>query len=818
MDTLSRELRASLRRLAKTPGFTAVVLLTLTLSLGATTTIFTLVNSVMLRNLPFPAAERLVSSAHTAPGLNMPRFPHSEATFLLDQQQSKVAEAVAIYDDRGMSLTSGGDPARLRAAAVTASFFDVLSARPALGRLLRSEDQLPSAAPVVILSDRLWHERFGADPGLLGKTIELDGVLREVVGITAPRFSFPNPEIRLFVPMQFDPARPNSGNFDYEGIARLAPGKTPADFEAELNRLLFTLPDVFPGDITREILEQAKMAAIVHPLLEETVRDVKPTLFLLLASVGLILAIACANVANLFLVRSEGRLKEMAIHTALGAGGRRLLGSLLTESLLLTLASGAFGLALAALATKLVRGLEAATIPRLGEISIDLTVVAFTFGLCLVAALVVSASPALRLREKKGLAGVLRDGTRSATVGRERRFARNLLVGTQVALALVLLAGSGLLLKSFWQLSEVHPGFEAQNVLTLRLAVPKSGYPDEIAVDRYYTAVLERVRALPGVEAAGAAQNVPLTDGHSNSGMSIEDFPRGPNELPFLVSNLRATPGYFEAMGIPLRAGRTFLPSDTVDRTGAVVVSEAFAKKYWPQGSALGKRLKNGINEIDKWFTIVGVVGDVRDEKLADAPADLVYFPQVGPEGADHWASWGMGLAIKSKTNPEGLAEAVRQAVWSVDPKVPIARLEPMQRVLERATAGPRLTLLLLLFGAGAALALGALGIYGVLSYLVGHRTREIGVRMALGARREHVVRSVVAQGALVVACGMAVGLAGALGLMRYLGSLLYEVSPTDPTILAGTASLLAAVALTACYLPARRAAAIEPVEALRRE
>ncbi len=816
-------LKPVLRRLLASPGFTLVTVLTLALGLGANSAIFSVVNSVLLKPLPFRDAGRLVGVWNSAPGVNMPKFEHSEATYLLFRQHNRSFEDIAILAEQSSNVTGEGEPVRIPSTATTASLFNVLGVEPELGRLFREDEERPGAEPVVLVSERAWRRRFGGQPAILDKTLLVDGVSHRVVGVLPADFRFPSRDVEIWTPLTIDLARPVESNFTYRGVARLKPGVTAEAAKAELDPLLLRLPEIYPGDITREQMEKAQMKTLVDPLAGEVVGDATTLLWILLGSVGLILLIACANVANLFLVRAEGRGKEVAVRTALGAGRRQIAASFLLESLVLTLAAGLLGLLLARLGLAALVALDPGNIPRLDEIGIDGRALAFTAVLSLVSGLAFGAFPALRQGDAR-INSTLRDGSRGATVGRERHRARNVLVASQLALALVLAAGSALMLKSFARLSGVDPGFEPRGVLTLRVALNEVDYGDAAAVDRFYSQVLERLRALPGVVQAGAASSVPLTSGSSWSAMAFEDYPRSADDLPPIVPNLRATPGYFEAMGIGLVEGRTLEPADTADLTGAMVVSQAFAEKYFPGRSALGRRIHPGLNEGESWFTIVGVVGNVRHQSLTEAPVEMVYLPVRAPDGGPAgWLPRLMSITVKAsqgahKLAPESLAPAVRQAVWAIDPKVPIASLRPMDAVVAASMARTRFTLLLLSIAAGAAVLLGAVGIYGVISYLVSQRTREIGVRMALGAARREVVGMVLRQGFGVAAAGVVMGLGAALGLMRWMKSLLFEVEPTDPPTLAAVAAVLLAVAVAAAYLPARRAAAVDPVDALGRE
>jgi putative ABC transport system permease protein len=815
MDALRRRIRHLLRSFARAPGFTAVAVITLAVGIGANAAIFSLINGVLLRPLPYPDSERLVDLSHTAPGIGLPKFQQSDATYLHYLHENRVFTGVAVYRETPVNLTGEGDPERLPAARVTPSLLAVLGVAPERGRGFTEEEGGPASEPVVLLGHDLWVRRFGADPEILGRTIQIDGVGTRVVGVLGASLRFPAPETALWLPLVIDPAHLQAGSFNFDGVARLAPGVTAAAAQADLDRTVATLSEEFPGDLTHELLAKARFANVVTPLKENLVGDVSRTLWVLLGSVAVILLVACANVANLFLVRAEVRQREVAVRTALGAGRWRVVADFLAESLVLAVAGGAVGLALAYLGLDLLKALAPWHIPRLAEIDVDSRVLAFTAAVSLGAGLLFGVFPAFRYSSSALLAS-LRDGGRGATAGRRRHLARSLLVVFQVALALVLLVTSGLLVRSFAALRGVDPGFDPRGVLTLRLALPRAGYPDPAAGARFYGELLARVRALPGVEAAGAVQDLPLGGSQSRQGTAVEDFPRAPDELPFLFPYTVASPGYFAALGIPLVAGRTFERADYEQPSGAVVVSAALAARLWPGGSALGKRLRPGDAGDGGWYTVVGVVGRVRDKRLEEEPSELLYYPLVGLGGDDDWVARNMTLAVRTAGEPLALADPVRAAVWALDPKLPIAEVRTLAGVVDRAAARPRFTMLLLLLAAGVSLALGAVGLYGVIAYVVSQRRQEIGVRMALGADRRAVANLVVGQGLTVAAVGVVLGLAGAFAVTRLLAALLFAVSPTDPATFALVPVLLLGVAALASYLPARRAAAVEPSEALR--
>ena len=819
---MPQTLRSLARGLLRSPAFTVLAVLTLAVGIGATTAVFSLVNAILLRPLPFPDPERLVGVWHSAPGLDIEQFEHSLGTYVLYKRHARSLQGIGLYDAGSASLTDGASPERVTSAGATASLFTVLRAKPARGRVFVEGDERPGAEPIVLLSDALWRRRFGGDPAVVGKTLRVDGVARQVVGVMPPSFRFPEADTELWVPVTIDEANLGIGNFNWYGIARLAPGATPETAQRELAAIIRRIPEEFPNeDITAGMMEHARFTTLVHPQRDDVVGEIQQILWVLLGAVGVILLIACANVANLFLVRAEARQREVAVRTALGASRGAIARTFLGETTLLALAGGLLGLLLAGAGLRALLALGPEGIPRLEEVGIDLPVLGFTLLVSLMAALLCGGFATLRYG-KPELVPALKEGGRGGSTGRERHRARNLLVVAQMALALVLLVCSGLMVRSFWRLRHVDPGVEPQGVLTVRLALPETEYPDEAANARFATALLERVRALPAVVEAGTVTLLPLTGGGSNSAHTFEDFPLPPDAVPPIIAVRFATPEYFQTMGIPLLAGRTFSPVDPARPTNEIVVSAALAERFWPGKSALGRRIVQGLKqEGNEWSTIVGVVGSVRDEGLHEKPFEAIYYPlrRIMPvEEEGEWVPRNFTLVVKVEGEPMDAAAAVREAVWGLDRNLPLAQMRTMEEVLERSTARTSFTMLLLLVAAAMAVLLGAVGNYGVISYVVSQRTREIGVRMALGAARGDVAGLVLRQGLWMALGGVAIGLAGAFALTRLLRALLFEVSPTDPATFGAVSVVLVAVALLASYLPARRAASVDPLEAIRYE
>jgi len=816
VKSILKDIRLGLRALARTPGFTLVSIFTLALGIGASTSIFSVVNCVLLRQLPFPKAHELVGVWNTAPGFGFDIFEQSETTYTIYREFNDTFVEIGLFDDLTVNLIGDGDPTRIQAASATSSMFQVLGVSPALGRAFGEADDELGNSNVVIISDELWRGRYGSDPDILGRTLNLDDTTWEVVGVMPPAFTFPGEHTQLWMPHRIDPATLDKTNFRYGVIGRLKPGISLEAAKADLDRVLTRLPEFSPGELTAEALENAQFASIVHTMLDDVVGEVRQTLWILLGTVGFILLIACANVANLFLVRAEGRRREVALRSALGAGRRHMVRYFLTESVILGVLGGVLGLCLAYGGIRVLLTLGP-NIPRLNEVGIDGFALAFSAVVSIIAGLVFAMVPIAK-HGHLNLNATLKDGGRGASGGLETYTIRNGLVVSQIALALVLLVGSGLMALSFWQLKNVDPGFSSEGVLTVRLSLPPAKYSDANVTAGFYEQLLENIRGLPGVLSAGAITNFPMTDRQNNEGLVIEDIPEVPGELPPIARTNFATPGYFEAVGIPVQKGRAF--ERHFNERGAVV-SAAFEEHYWPGQSALGKRLaqRDGVRDGTYWYSVVGVVGDVRDDDLSTDVPDMVYLPPVtyDREGAAKTAQT-MTIVVRTGGPPTALADPVRQVVWAMDPQLPVANLRTAVDIVSDSTKRTTFTLLLLGLAASVALLLGAVGIYGVISYLVSRRTQEIGVRMALGADRVAVSTMVVRQGMLISLAGIAIGLLGAWALTRLMESMLFGVSATDPLVFLGVSVFVFTVSVLASYIPARRAARVSPVEALRHQ
>ncbi len=810
------DLRYALRGLAHRPAFTAVAVLTLALGIGANTAVFTLVDGVMLRALPFPEPERLLSLRHQGRE-GRDALPVSDGLYVLYREQASSLEGIALYAPSEMNLLVGEEPERVPVQYATPSFFQVLEAQPTLGRAFLAEEELPDAEAVVILSDGLWRRSFGADPDVMGRTLDLNGVSRRVVGVMPPDFGFPDREAQAWLPYPVDPARAPLAAFSAAGIARMAPGSSLESVRSELQGLIGRLADLFPQSDEPGFLAEVGLKAQVAPLKEDLVGDVSTTLWVLLGTVGFVLLIACANVANLLLVRAESRQRELSVRLAMGAGRRDLLGVFMGESVVLAVAGAGLGMVAATWSLDLVTRYLPSNLPRMAEVGLDGRVLGFTALLSLGCALFFGLFPLLR-QDVANLASQLKEGgVRGATHGPERHRMRNGLVMLQVALALVLLVGAGLMFRSFLALRSLDPGFQLEGIATARIAVPTGEIRSWQETAGLFRQLRERVAAQPGVEAVGFTARAPLTGGVGFGTIEVEDQPRGPDDLPVFSSRMSVGPGYFEAMGIPLRSGRTFQDGDGADGVRAAVISESFARHWWPDADPIGRRLGGGDGE-ESWWQIVGVVGDVHQRALEGDPEEMVYFPLVVGLPAQPQVIRTLDIVVRTSGSPLQLVPVLRRELRDLNPRIPLSNPRTMDAVFGAATAGTSFTMAMLGAASGIALLLGVVGIYGVISYVVSQRTREIGVRMALGASAPSVRRMVVRQGMVLALAGAGVGLVVAGSLSRLMASLLFGVSALDPLTYGGVAASLLLVAMLASWLPARRAAAVDPSRALREE
>jgi putative ABC transport system permease protein len=825
MDVLIADLRYALRRLLKSPGFTLVAALALALGIGANTAIFSAVNAVLLRPLPYPDAGRLAFLSETSKDMDYMSVSLPNFRDWLDQ--NRVFEELGLVRGQGATLTGGDAPQRLEAYIVTSGYFRALGVPPLLGRPFAREDDEAGAARTAVLNHRFWAAALGSDPGVVGRTLVLDGAATTVVGVMPAGFE--EDEVDLYLPL--GPHLPNlpveeRGNHPgFYGIARLRDGVSLAGAQAGMSAIARRLAEHYPDS-------NSGNGVRVASLTDELVGEVRPALLVLLGAVGFVLLIACANVANLLLARAEARTREIAIRTSLGACRGRLLRQLLTESVVLALLGGLAGLLLAFWAVGALVSLNPGDVPRIEEIGIDWRVLLFALGVSLLTGVLFGLAPALRA-SRPDLNASLKEGATAAISGMRRPGLRSALVVSEVALTLVLLVGAGLMLRSFERLRRVDPGFRDDRVLVMRAApseraplanVPPDQERSTEAWSRWYADVVEAAGAVPGVEAAAVTSTVPMEGGASESGVVAagQPMPTSPAEVT-LVQFQTVSPGYFDVLGIPLLRGRSFEPSDDARAPLAAVIDETLAERLWPGEEPLGRRIafefRGQLNDDPRpiWRTVVGVVRHVRHYGLAEVVRPQVYAP-VGQVPIWQDGDRPMGLLVRTRRDGDVVTGAIREAIARLDPAVPIFEVRTMESVLAEQLAQPRFSSMLLGAFAGIALTLAAVGIYGLVAYTVSRRTREIGLRMALGAARTDVLRMVVRQGMTLVAVGLAVGLALALALSRVLGSLLYEVSAWDPATFAAVAVVLLAIALVASWIPARRATRVDPLAALRYE
>ncbi len=825
---MTNDLRYALRSLRKQPGFTAVAVLTLALGIGATTAMLTLVNAVLLRPLGYAESDRLVTVGHALPGLGIAGTGQSEGTYQHYRVHNHAFDQMGVYLENFVNLTTGGaTPERVRVALVTPNVLTMLGVTPQLGRLLTPDDA-DSPDGGVVISHGLWVRRYGGDPDLVGRSIELnmshapDGSRgrRTVVGVLPPGFDFPHRDTQVWYGVAVQASRARVRDLYLAGIARLKPGVSAEDGAADLRRLVPSLAEAY-ADATPELLESIGLTPIVRPLKERVIGDVAATLWILLGGAAFVLVVACANVANLFLLRAEHRQREIALRAALGAGRRQIARHFVSESGLIAALGGMLGLVTADAGIQLLIAAAPGGIPRLHEVGTDGFALAVVAGLAVLSSLLFAAAP-LGRHDASALTTSLRDGA-AQTGGRPQQRTRRLLVASQMASALVLLIGSALTVQSLRELRRVDLGFDPDNVLTFQLPMPFAQYPRYRDAAGLQVTLLERLRALPGVLGAESISDLPLTG--VPSFMDVEFAVEGPTPdaraIGLLARFSFATPEYFETMGIPLLAGRTFLPGDLEAEAPPVILSAGFARAIVPGTDPIGRRIRQVEWPDDPPFTVVGVVGDVAGESPSNGPLSHAYFPVLADPVNPPFPfvpREGMSVVVRTSHSPVALVPAVREVVAALDPRLPLDRVRTMEQLAADSRARLRFAAVLLLIAATATLFLGVIGTYGVISYAVTRRTREIGIRRALGAPTSRMESMILRQGAAVAASGLVLGIPAALALTRFMRALLFEVSPTDPVIFAATSVLLLAVALLASYLPARRAARVDPMEALRSE
>ncbi len=814
MQNFWQDLRFAVRTLIKSPGFTMVAVLTLALGIGANTAIFSLVNAVLLRQLPYRDPAGLVTVYASRPFSG--KYPFSLPDFVDYRDQNESFEQIAAVANFNPNLTDRGEPERIIGARVSANLFEILGVQAIAGRALQPKDDDPGSPHVVAISYSLWQRRFGGDPNLVGQAIRLNGESYTVVGVLPRDFIFPFVRAGLAVPLvpEADPWTKDRGSVDFlRAVARLKPGVTPQIATAQMTALALRLEKQYPK------YNSAKEAVNTYPMDEEILGAYRQSLYVLQGAVMVVLLITCSNLANLLLARANARHREIAIRTALGATRSRLVRQLLTESLTLSLAGASLGLVLAHWGAHALIRLSPAQLPRADQIAMDGRVLGFMLGIALLAGILFGLAPALE-SSRTDLNEELKGEGRGSTGGGSRGRIRSLLIVVEVALSLVLLIGAGLLLRSLMRLQSVQPGFDPQNVLTLRLSLPKTRYTSQEDLAAFYRQLYSRFQNLPGVESVGAINSLPM--GGMLATVEFTIVGRPPIEArDEPTANLRViSMGYLQTMRIPLLAGRSFTEAEDSHAPVVALINETIARRYWPNGNPIGEHLKiNDVNSGWRDIEIAGIVGDVKQTGLDAKPSFDIYLSlyQMSPDTIP-WLRNNHYWVLRTKTDPLALAAEARSQVQAVDRDVAAASVMTMEQAIDATVAPRKFNFLLLMIFAGAALLLAAIGIYGVMAYTAGQRTREIGIRMALGAQHSDVLKLIVGQGMRLVLLGLAIGLIGAFALTRVMAGLLFNVSSTDPATFAGISALLAAVALAASWIPARRASKTDPLVALRYE
>ena len=811
MSMFAQELRHAVRRLSRSPGFTLASVITLGLGVGATTAVFGAVYSIILRPLPYSESERLVWLDHAGPGIGTERgLGMTRGLHAYYRDRIEAFEDMASWTPLQVTV-AGEEPERVRAIATTPDLFRTLRARPAHGTVFGASTGVDESTGTVVISHRFWTRRFGADPDAVGQVIRANDTPLQVIGVMPAGFAFPDPEVELWTPVAIDPGLASFGGFSWEGVARLAPGATPEAAEAEVRRLIPGLGDRFG---VGRMLEDTRLAPVFPTLKDEVVREAQRTLWILLGSVGFVLLLACANVANLLLVRAEGRQRESALRRALGAGRLEVLRYHLSEGLLLSLAGGVLGVLLAHLAVRILVAAGPANLPRLAEVSVSPAVLGFAAVLVLGTSLGFALVPALR--RVPSMAATIKAGERRTATGSSRAAGRGALVVTQVALALILLVATGLMTRSFVRIVHYDPGFEAEGRLTFQVGLSPASYPDDRSSAAFHREALDRLAALPGVEIAAATTCLPLCDRWGGTQLTVEGRPNDPSTVARVVAVRRVTEAFFESLGIPLVAGRLPDRFDHESGTGAAVISRELVDAYWADEDPIGRRFQPGTGGED-WYTVVGVVGDTPINGFADDPPPIAYLPLVhGADGSN--SPYEMSYVLRTSVRPQSVLPSAREVIHARDAEVPISRVATMEELVSEANVQTAFTTVVLGIAAGIALLLGVVGIYGVISYAVGRRTREIGIRLALGARAGQVVMRILRDEGKVTVLGLIAGLGGALALTRVMRGLLFGVSPTDPLAFVAASSVLAVVALAATVIPARRSARVDPASTLRAE
>ena len=812
-------MKHALRRLVSSSVFSITALVTLGVAIGANALIFSVVNGVLLKPLPYGAPNQLVGVWHFAPGIMTGDLNVSPATYLT-YREAGVFQDVGMWRDEGASITGRGEPERVNTLRVTDGTLPLLGVRPALGRVFTPEDDTHGSPSTAVLSHEYWQRVFGSDPHAIGQSLVIDGTPTQVIGVLPAGFRFLRENPALIVPFRLNRAEVFVGNFSYYALARLKPGTTVAQASADIARLIPGIPDRFPmpPGFSRQMYDEVRLAPNLHPLARDVVGDIGSILWVLLGAVGIVLLVACANIANLFLVRAEGRQQELAIRSALGASRGQVIGELLVEAFTLSTGAGLLGLALTYGGIRLLVALNPSQLPRLDEIAVDPVVLLFVVGASFGAALLFGLIPIAKYANPQ-VATTLKEGGRGSSDGRERHRARHALVVAQVALALVLLVASGLMIRTFLAMRGVQPGFTAPHeIFTMRIAIPETVVKDPLQAAATHEQILRRIEAIPGVTSVGLASSMPMDGMTSHDPVWVEDKPGPEGQMPPLRRYKWVTPNFFATIGAPLVAGRDLTWDDLHTPNAAVVVSESVAREYWGSpAAALGRRLRNSPK--NTWREVVGVVADVYEDGVTKPTVPTVYWPAVMRDfwDADTFVERWMSYAIRTpRVQTAGFLGELQQAVWGVNPNLPLARPRTLQSIYDESMAETSFALVIIGIAAAVTLLLGLVGLYGVIAYIVAQRRREVGIRMALGAGGGAVQRMFVWRGLQLAAIGLAVGIGAAAAVTRFLSALLFGVSPFDPVTYSAVVLALTGVALVATWLPARQASLVDPATALR--
>jgi len=822
MHSLATRLRRVIRTLLRTPLFTLVAIVTLAVGIGANTAMFSVVHGVLLKPLPFEEPDRLIGVWHKAPGLGSGMLNQSPAFHFTYEDENRTFERIGMWDNAQVAVTGRGEPEKIRALMVTYGTLEALRSQPLHGRRFSRRDDSPGSPETVMLTYGYWQRRFGGNPAAVGQQMIVDAKPREIIGVLPAGFKFLSSDAAVLLPFRFNRAEMFIGDFSFQGVARLKPGVTVERVNADVARMLPMVLDKFPlpPGFTREMFQQIRVGPAIRPLADDVIGDVGRVLWLLLGTVGIVLLIACANVANLFLVRAESRQQELAVRVALGARWTQIARELLSESLLLGLAGGVVGTGLAYAGIRLLVLMAPDGLPRLDEIGINPIVLLFALGISAFAGLLFGLVPLLKFA-RPNLTTALKEGGRASSDGRERHRLRSALVVSEVALALVLLIGSGLMIRTFQALRRVEPGFtRPAEVLTLRISIPETLVPDAVQTTRTHEAIAQRIGQIPGVRSVAVANSVTMDGFDTNDPVFVEQFPVPEGRMPPIRRYKFVGERYFETLGNRIVAGRALTWADAYNKAFMVVVSESFAREYWKTpAAALGKRVRE--TPKSPWREIVGVAGDERDDGVAKTAPPIIYCPLLMKDffGPDLTTRRTLAYAIRSDRmkSPTFLKE-IQQAVWSVNGNLPVSSVHTLEEIRAQSMAQTSFALVMLAIAGSVALLLGLVGIYGVIACVASQRTREIGIRVALGAQQGDVSRLLVRHALLLTTIGVVLGLGVSLAATHLMGALLFGVSAMDPLTYVAVAVGLAAVALVASYLPARRAARVDPVVALRAE